>query len=75
MRDSELVTLQGILKGDATCVATATKIYLPDSSGVDYVGPSIKSVSKELPEGNYDLSIPGKSIPMRYRAGVWRAVR
>ena len=57
---------------EATCTVRATKVTLPGEPNVfEYVEFSIENVSKELPEGIYQISAFGKTNSVRYKNGFW----
>jgi hypothetical protein len=50
----------------------AIKVSLPGEPNVfEYVDFSIERVSKELPEGVYQISAFGKTDSVRYKNGYW----
>jgi hypothetical protein len=70
------VRLPGVLWAgghEATCVVSATRVSLLGLSAVAYRNYSIEQVSKDLPEGSYQLSVNGEIIPMRHHNGQWPA--
>jgi hypothetical protein len=57
---------------EATCTVRGTKVSLPGEPSVfEYVDYSIENVSKELPEGVYQVSAFGSTIAVRYKNGFW----
>ena len=57
---------------EATCTVRATKVSLPGApSEFNYVDYSIENVSKELPDGVYELIAFGSTAPVRYKSGFW----
>jgi hypothetical protein len=65
----------GVLRSgshEATCPVRAIKVSLPGEPNVfEYVDFSIERVSKELPEGVYQISAFGKTDSVRYKNGYW----
>jgi hypothetical protein len=73
----EHVSFPGILQGgehDANCTVRATKVNLPGEPSVfEYIDYSVENVSKQLPDGVYQLLAQGKTITLRYQNGFWLA--
>ena len=71
----ERVSLPGMLRGDggqATCTVHATKVSLPGAPGTfAYAECSVDNVSEALPDGIYDLSMPGQNVSLRKENGAW----
>jgi hypothetical protein len=71
----EPVSFPGKLHGaelEADCTVRATKVSLPDASGVfAYVDYLIENVSKQLPDGLYQLSVNGETISVNRKNGFW----
>jgi hypothetical protein len=60
---------------EATCTVRATKVELAGSAGsvFEYADFSIENVSKNLPEGVYQITAFGKTQAVRYKNGFWIA--
>jgi len=75
----EAVSFLGILRGggqEATCTVLATKVSLPGGGpgAVAYCDYEIESVSKQLPEGVYQLLARGETTSLRHtKDGYWVA--
>lgn len=72
----ERVSFPGIIKGgghEASCTIHATKVTLPGTSESAYTDYSIQSVSKALPEGNYEVTARGETTRVRFHNGHWLA--
>jgi hypothetical protein len=55
-----------------TCTLRATKVTLPVAPNVfEYAEFSIENVSKEFPEGVYQISAFEKTNSVRYKNGFW----
>ena len=52
-------------------VGSATKVGLPNSNDFGYTHHRIVSVSKDLPEGRYELSANGQVIALRHQNNQW----
>jgi hypothetical protein len=65
----------GILRSEhheASCTVRATKVSLPGApNAFQYVDFSIENVSKELPEGIYQIFAFGETHSVRYENGHW----
>jgi len=71
----ERVSAEGILRGhghnaEPQCRISATKISL-GTTDFTYSQFGIESISKPLPDGNYQLLALGYELPVRYRGGIW----
>ena len=69
------VTTTGLLRSEnheATCTVRATKVELAGSV-FEYADFSIENVSKNLPEGVYQITAFGKTQAVRYKNGFWIA--
>ena len=75
----EPVKFRGRLSGqgqNAECVVSAIKLTLRPDGPSDYARYSVESVSKTLPEGDYELAIAnGKTLPVCQHRGQWLARR
>jgi hypothetical protein len=72
----ESVTFQGVLRGqghEANCTVTAVKVSLPGANEFTHTHYDITAVSKQLPEGRYELTVHGESIPIKLENGFWLA--
>ena len=70
----ERVSFAGTLRGqgqEATCTGFVTKVSLPGTSEFAYANYSIQQVSKQLPEGNYEILVNGETIRLRFHNGFW----
>lgn len=70
----EPVSFAGMLRGqghEANCTVRATKVSLPGSSDFTYINYSIEGVSETLPEGEYQITVNGQVIAVRYQNGHW----
>jgi hypothetical protein len=69
----ERVELRERLSGqghEADCIVSAIKVTLPGPSA--YAGYSVRSVSKTLPEGDYQIFLSnGETFPVRHHGGNW----
>jgi hypothetical protein len=67
----------GILRSGAletTCTVKAIKVTMPgDPSIFEFCEFSIENVSKQLPEGIYQITAFGKTQSVRYSQGAWLA--
>jgi hypothetical protein len=68
---------RGILRGEgheATCTVSGKKVQYPSiPSEVSFPDLTIQNVSKRLPDGNYELIVEGKTIPLKRKNGFWNA--
>jgi hypothetical protein len=72
----QLVSFPGILRGgrrEATCTVLTTQVTLPGNAGVRHTDYSIRNVSLDLPNGQYELLANGETIPVSHRLGSWFA--
>jgi hypothetical protein len=71
----EHVKLSGRLSGqglNAECIVSAIKLRLRPDGPSDFARYSVESVSKTLPEGNYELAIAnGKTLLVCQHRGQW----
>lgn len=73
----ERVTMSGVLcgKGEiAKCRVSALRVTLSGTKLHIDCQHAIEWVSQVVPEGNYELSIEGKTIEMRYTKDGWQLV-
>lgn len=70
----QYVRLQGRLSGqghEADCAVSAIKVTLPGGPSA-FAQYKVLSVSKDLPDGDYQLVLSnGEVFPMRYHGGHW----
>ena len=74
----ERVTMSGVLRGkgeSARCNVSALRVTLSGTKLHIDCQHAIEWVSQSLPEGNYDLSIEGKTIEMRYSKDGWHLIQ
>ena len=74
----ERVTMSGVLRGkgeSARCNVSALRVTLSGTKLHIDCQHAIEWVSQSLPEGNYDLSIEGKTIEMRYSKDGWNVMQ
>ena len=72
----ECVSFPGVIKGggqEASCTIYATKVTLSGTSESAYTDYSIHGLSKELPEGNYEVTARGETTRVRFHNGHWLA--
>jgi hypothetical protein len=72
----ERVRFPGTLRGEgqeATCTVRAIKVSLPGTAEFAYTDYEVENVSKQLPEGIYQLFTNGETIAVKYRNGFWLA--
>jgi len=72
----QIVLLAGGLKGmglEANCMIGATRVTLPGTNLSEYANLSIQNAPQELPEGRYDLTFKGRTVPVQKRNGFWLA--
>jgi hypothetical protein len=70
----ERVSFAGILRGEGheePCTVSALKVTLPGDGVSAYARYSVSNVSQPLPEGEYQLSVNGRSFALRHRGGKW----
>jgi hypothetical protein len=68
------VSFPGVLTGQgqqATCMVSAVEVTLGGTSESAYIDHSISSVSKMLPEGDYELVANGEKSRIRLKNGSW----
>lgn len=72
---SERVILHGTIQGEgrkAACRILATRVSLPGAAGVSETTHwSMRDVSEELPDGNYEVFAEGKREQVRRVGGRW----
>lgn len=73
----ERVLLTGTIRGGgymaATCHVSATKVTLVGTTSSGYLDYIVESVSPRLPEGDYFVTILGRTLPIAQRRGRWVA--
>jgi len=72
----KLVNFQGVLHGEgheALCTVTMMEVTLPGTNESTYSNYSVKNVSKQLPDGQYQLLVRGEAIRLRHYMGNWLA--
>ena len=72
----EPVSFSGVLRGqgqEATCTIDAIKVSLLGANVSNYVDFRVRSVSKALPEGVYELTANGEASRVQLRNGFWIA--
>jgi len=72
----ERVRFSGTIRGEgheADCTIAATKVTLPGGSEFAYTDYDILRVSKELPEGNYEVTALGQTFRVRLKDRHWLA--
>jgi hypothetical protein len=71
----EIVRFAGVLRGqghEATCSIEAIKVTAPGDGASALTRQKIVSVSKKLPEGEYQLTVNGgPAVAVRYSYGHW----
>jgi hypothetical protein len=70
--------MSGVLRGkgeSARCNVSALRVTLSGTKLHIDCQHAIEWVSQSLPEGNYDLSIEGKTIEMRYSKDGWHLIQ
>lgn len=68
------VSFPGVLTGQgqqATCVVSALEVTLGGTNESAYIDYSISSVSKMLPDGDYELVANGEKSRIRLKNGSW----
>ena len=74
----EPVRMSGILSGNmqtALCTVSALRVTLPGTRLFKDCLYSIVWVAKPLPDGDYRLSVEGKTLDMRFYKGGWKEAR
>ena len=74
--EKQPVTLQGVLRGqgkEATCTVSAVKVFLPGTNEFTYTDYDITSVSMQLPDAQYQLTVHGETISVKLENGFWFA--
>ena len=74
MSTRQRVCFPGIIRGDggeATCKVWMTKVTLPGIDAVNYIDWSIRDVSLNLPDGNYEVIVNGQTSQVAQRNGTW----
>ena len=71
----ERISFTGILRGygqEASCEGYVTQVTLP-RSGIPSAHTEflITNVSKQLPEGEYQLLAQGETLTVQHRSGKW----
>jgi hypothetical protein len=72
----EIVMLPGRLKGmgrEADCTVGAVKVSLPGTNVSHYAKCSIHHEPSDLPEGQYQVTFGGETVPVQKRNGAWLA--
>ena len=70
----EPVSLTGTIRGqdhEAHCVVTALKVTIPGTGISAYARFHVKSVSRRLPQGEYELSVRGQTFAIRHQGEYW----
>jgi len=70
----ELVMLDGRLNGmgrELACTISALRVSLTDTSLYEYARLMIFDSYQALPDGQYDLTFEGRTIPVERRNGAW----
>jgi hypothetical protein len=66
--------LDGQLNGmgrEVACTISALKVSLTDTSPYEYARLMIFDAYEDLPDGPYDLTFEGRTIPVERRNGAW----
>lgn len=72
----ERVSFPGIIRGhgqEATCAVYAIKVTLAVTGQHGFAKHEIKSVSRRLPKGAYEVTFNGKTIQVQHEGGDWLA--
>ena len=72
----EVVMLPGRLKGmgrEADCTVGAVEVSLPGTNLSEYTKCSIHEAPNDLPDGQYQLTFGGQTVPVQKRDGSWLA--
>jgi hypothetical protein len=69
-----MVRFPGTLHGqgeEAACTVSAMEVTNPGGGAVAYCRHSVESVSKALPDGDYQLLANGETVPLYFSNGNW----
>lgn len=69
-----MVRFSGTLLGqgeEAACIINAMEVTNPGVGAVAYCRQSIESVSKVLPDGDYQLLANGETVAFHFSNGNW----
>jgi hypothetical protein len=70
----KLVILSGTIRGqghEAHCTLSALEVTLPGADFAAYAQYSVRTVSRRLPEGDYEVSVNEQSFAVRHEGGHW----
>lgn len=68
------IRFSGVLRGQghvATCTGSVTKTTEPVTGISAYTRLSIESLSEPLPDGDYQLTANGETIPVKHQGQEW----
>jgi hypothetical protein len=70
----EPVFFAGTIRGqgrESPCTVSAQKVTMPGTGLFAYAHYSVRTVSRPLPEGDYELFVNGQTVAMRHQGGNW----